>query len=155
MLNYSLVAADALALTPFLLALLSASSTYLELGVRLSVSAEGDGGEYFNLWTRLEAPGHRGKVESGVDPGYRPLERSFVRRIVLVLGIILGSVCALLAQTPRMLMETLPTDASPIQLGADYVATQGRAANRSFVGGNVVVSQGASTVLADDAVVRV
>ena len=79
-----------------------------------------------------------------------------MRRAVLVLGIVLGVACALTAQQPRMLLETLPADAEPIQLNADNVATWKEAGQQVFLlRGNVVVGQGTTAVRAEDIVVWV
>ncbi len=91
-----------------------------------------------------------------MDSGRLPLQRSFVRWAILALGLILGVACALAAQLPRMLQETLPADAEPIQLNADYVATWKDAGQQVFLlRGNVIVSQGTTAIRSGDMVVWV
>jgi lipopolysaccharide export system protein LptA len=71
----------------------------------------------------------------------------------LGLGLVVSSA---LGQSPRVLQETLPPDSQPIQLNADYVAAWQDAGQQTFLlRGNVIVTQGAAAIRANDVVVWV
>lgn len=88
--------------------------------------------------------------------GRRSLPRLLARWAILALGLILGGTYALTAQPARVLNETFATDADPIQLNADHIATWTEAGCQVFLmKGNVAIQQGNTKVRTPDAVVWV
>ncbi len=88
--------------------------------------------------------------------GRQPTKRSLARWASLAVGLGLVLTYALTAQSPPLLQETLPSDAAPIQLNADHIASWKDGDKQVFLlRGNVIVSQGTTTIRSPDMAVWV